>query len=287
MECFLSNVTIRKVCICDARQVCVADIRVLLEGMILKRTRLLLATLATFGIAVSLGAEAPAASKNVAVCIDSSSPTATIDRRVVAAVARSVGSAPPSYEFDGSRGVSDRFFRFLMRNQCGLIMGFPVDFRNADAPRGLALTPGYFETGYVLVGLGHALTVAAIPRNASVAVGLGTVPNFYLVGALSDAPPPLKAEGFSTQDEALDALVKHQVAAAMLWEPSVRNYRRHHHDSLVISKLPIDHARWRLAALFDPLKPQLAKTFERGLASLKSSGELATITNSPEGKYIP
>lgn len=163
-------------------------------------------------------------------------------------------------------------------------MGFPVDLRNADAPRGLSLTPGYFETGYVLVGLGHALTVAAIPRNSSVAVGLGTVPNFYLVGALSEAPPPLKAEGFSTQDEALDALVKHHVAAAMLWEPSVRNYRSRHHDSLVISKLSIDHARWRLAALFDPLKPQLAKTFERGLALLESSGELATITKSTEGK---
>ena len=252
--------------------------------MILNSVRLSLAILATLVLTVSLSSVAPAASPSAAICIDSSSPTATIDRRVTAAIARSVGSAPPSYEFDGSRGVSDRFFRFLMRNQCGLIMGFPVDLRNADAPRGLALTPGYFTTGYVLVGLGHALTIAAIPRNASVAVGLGTVPNFYLVGALNEAPPPLKAEGFSTQDEALDALVKHHVAAAMLWEPSVRNYRSRHHDSLVISKLPIDHARWRLAALFDPRKPQLAKTFERGLASLESSGELATITKSAEDK---
>ena len=253
------------------------------------RTRILtvaLATIATTAFIAVLGTATVAATKGTAVCIDSSSPTAAIDRRVMAAVARSTRSSAPTYEFDGSRGVSDRFFRFLMREQCGLIMGFPVDVRDADAPRGLALTPGYFETGYVLVGLGHALSVATIPRNASVAVGLGTVPNFYLVGALG-AAPPLKAEGFSTQDEALDALVKHQVAAAMLWEPSVRNYRSRHHESLVISKLPIDHARWHLAALFDPKKPQLAKTFERGLALLATSGELSTITKPNEDKKSP
>lgn len=247
------------------------------------RLRLSIAVLATLVLVTGPGTSARAAGKSTAICVDSSSPTAPIDRRVIAAVARSIGSTPQTYEFDGSRGVSDRFFRFLMRDQCGLIMGFPVDLRDADAPRGLALTPGYFETGYVLVGLGHVLTIATIPRNASVAVGLGTVPNFYLVGALGQAPP-LKAEGFSTQDEALDALVKHRVAAAMLWEPSVRNYRKRHHEALVISKLPIDHARWHLAALFDPKKPRLAKIFERGLALLASSGELATITKSPEGR---
>lgn len=226
---------------------------------------------------VAFATPSSAATVQRAVCIDSSSPTATLDRRVVDATARAVGGRSSVYVFDGTLGVSDRLFRVLMREHCGLIMGFPVDQRDADPPRGLALTHGYFETGYVLVGYKKALTVAKIPKNSSVAVGLGTVPNFYLVGALG-AAPPLKAEGYQSQDEALQALVAGNATAAMLWEPSVLAYEAKHPTPFVITPLPIDHARWHLAALYDPKSATIAKTFERGLSLVTSSGELARIT---------
>lgn len=220
---------------------------------------------------------ARAVDRGQTACIDTSSPTAALDRRVLDGAARATGTRARIYEFDGSLGVSDRLFRALMRQHCGLIMGFPVDQHDADPPRGLALTPSYFETGYVLVGYKKALTVARIPKNSSVAVGLGTVPNFYLVGALG-APPPLRAEAFQSQNEAIESLVKGNVAAAMLWEPSVVAYERTHAAPLVISPLPIKHARWHLAALYDPGSASEAKTFQRGLSLLASSGELTRLT---------
>ncbi|GAC1565437.1 MAG: hypothetical protein NVS3B17_22610 [Vulcanimicrobiaceae bacterium] len=220
---------------------------------------------------------ARAATSPHAACIDTSSPTAALDRRVLAAAARAAGTSSNVYEFDGTLGVSDRLFRFLMREHCSLIMGFPVDQRDADPPRGLALTSSYYETGYVLVGYRKALTVAQIPKNSSVAVGLGTVPNFYLVGALGEAPP-LRAEAFQSQNEAIDSLVRGRVAAAMLWEPSVIAYEAKHATPLVITPLHIDHARWHLAALYDPKAARAAKTFERGLSLLAASGKLARLT---------
>lgn len=245
--------------------------------------------LATFPLARPADARASVVamgSATASVCIDSSSPTAGLDRRVTRAAARVAGMTPTIYEYDGTYGVSEKLFRALVREHCSLLMGYPVDSVAPDPPRGLSLTKRYFTTGYVLATLGRPLTVKTLPRDSSVAVGLGTVPNFYLVGALGPAPP-VRADAYQSQEEAIAALLRGTDRAAMLWEPSIRRYRALHGERrIVVSPLPIEHDRWQLAALYDPVRSAAAaRRFEAAVARLDRSGELAHLTQSSESEF--
>ncbi len=232
-------------------------------------------------------ASAPSAPR---ICVDASSPTASIDRGVARAALAVMHASAAIAPYDGSSGVSDGFFRFLARKRCALVMGFPVDRAAPDPPGGLALTRAYLRTGYVVATLGHADGIAALghargiaelPRGAMVAVGSGTPPHFYLAGSLGPAPS-YHADVYATQDEALDALVRRADPAALVWQPSVVRYGATHPNAphLVTAPLPIDHGAWSLAALYDPRNQPFAKRFDDALAALRASGALAKLTRS-------
>ena len=178
--------------------------------------------------------------------------------------------------YDGSTGVSERFFGYLARTQCALIMGFPVDSVNPDPPGALRLTQSYLETGYVIASLHRHRTLASIPTGAIVSVGSSTVPNFYLVGALGPARS-FVSDVHLTQDEALEALVRHRAPVAMVWAPSVVRFEAEHAGAphILMTALPIPHARWGVAALYAAANAAFAKRFNAALATLKTNGTLA------------
>ncbi|HET8882674.1 MAG TPA: hypothetical protein VFM56_10910, partial [Solimonas sp.] len=72
----------------------------------------------------------------LSACIDQSSPAATMDARIVEAVARQIVMTPRIELFDGSSddddGLSPNEFRKLLAGRCALVMGFPVDARDGS-----------------------------------------------------------------------------------------------------------------------------------------------------------
>ncbi len=215
------------------------------------------------------------------VCVDASSPTASVDRGVARAALAVMHASAAIAPYDGSSGVSDGFFRFLARRHCALVMGFPVDRAAPDPPAGLALTRGYLRARYVVATLGRPRPLAALPHGATVAVGNGTPPHFYLAAA-PGAAARYRADVYPTQDEALDALARRADAAALVWEPSVVRYAAAHPRAphIAVAALPIDHASWSLAALYDPRNRAFARRFDAALAALAASGALDRITRS-------
>jgi ABC-type amino acid transport substrate-binding protein len=157
-------------------------------------------------------------------------------------------------------------------------MGFPVDTRNPDPPGGLRLTRSYLHTGYVLAALRHARTLASLAPGTVVSVGSSTVPNFYLVGALGPARP-LGSDVYLSQEDALDALVERRDAVAMVWAPSVVRYRARHAAGppIVVTTLPIPHARWGVAALYAAAHATFAQRFNVALIKLRGDGTLTHI----------
>ena len=212
------------------------------------------------------------------ICVDSSSPSAALDRRIALAATRAAGVPAAIASYDGSSGVSERFFRFLARGQCSLVMGFPVDALAPDPPSGLALTAPYLRTGYVLASLGPPKTLRDVPSGSTVAVGMATIPNFYLVGYFGKTPP-YKPDVYQTQEQALDALVHGDDRYALVWAPSLWRYRSQHPQAPPIGSTspPIPHAAWSLAALYAPHSALLARRFETGVAHLRADGSLAAI----------
>lgn len=209
-------------------------------------------------------------------CLDSSSPSYAADRRIVASLAP-YGDRLNPFVFDGSTGVSDRFFQFLSRTKCGIIMGFPVDLTDPDPPDGLAFTKPYLTTAYVFVAKG-ALRQGTLKPGMTIAVGMATAPHFYLAGAFGKIPN-YTTNTFQTQEQVLDALLTGHADAAMVWEPSLVRYEAAHPTarSLRVTPLVIAHARWHIAALYLESDPAQARRFEHALEGLEHSGRLETI----------
>lgn len=237
--------------------------------------------------ALALGLHGPGASaaggppRPNTACLDSSSPSYAVDRRIVASLAR-FGDPLKPFTFDGSSGVSDRFFAYLGHLKCGLIMGFPVDLTDPDPPNGLAFTKPYLTTAYVLVGR-TPLRQAKLRPGMTIAVGMATSPHFYLAGAFGKVPN-YTADTYQTQEQVLEALLSRHADAAMVWKPSLVRYRASHPQArgLYVSPLNIAHARWHIAALYLESDPAQARRFEGALIRLERSGELESIVSPYE-----
>jgi ABC-type amino acid transport substrate-binding protein len=242
--------------------------------MIVKRGALAIA----LGLAL-LGAGPFGVSKghNSVICLDSSSPSFALDRKIVAALP-AAGEAVTPFVYDGGEGVSERFFKYLSRTKCGLIMGYPVDLANPDPPDGLALTDPYLSTAYVLVSRTKT-THAALKSGTTIAVGMATAPHFYLAGAFGPTPN-FVTNTYQTQEQVLDALGAHQAAVAMVWEPSLVRYDLTHPAarSWYTASLHIQHGRWKMAALYPEDDTAAAKRFDAAIRRLQLSGELAALT---------
>jgi ABC-type amino acid transport substrate-binding protein len=241
------------------------------------QARLIGATLTALFVC-SLGGpqRAAAATRPNTACLDSSSPSYAADRQIVASLAR-YGDKLTPYVFDGESGVSDRFFEFLSRTKCAVIMGFPVDTTDPDPPNGLAFTKPYLTTAYVLVAR-TPLRQATLRPGMTIAVGMATAPHFYLAGAFGKVPS-YTADTYQSQEQVLDALLSGRADAAMVWAPSLVRYRAAHPAAraLHIAPLAIQHARWRIAALYLESDAAQAQRFDAALDRLARSGQLESI----------
>lgn len=222
---------------------------------------------------------AAGASHSDTACLDSSSPSFAVDKAIVAGLAR-YGESLQTFVFDGGTGVSERFFKYLSRTKCAFIMGFPVDLTNPDPPDGLALTDTYLNTAYVMVSP-RKLVQGDLRPGMTVAVGMATVPHFYLAGAFGKAPA-VTADTYQSQEQALDALDSGHASAAMVWEPSVVRYADAHPRARrwYVSPLHVQHARWKLAALYVADNVSGAAHFDAALRRLERSGGLAALTRA-------
>ena len=117
----------------------------------------------------------------------------------------------------------------------------------------------------------------------TIAVGMATAPHFYLAGAFGKVPN-YTADTYQTQEQVLDALMAGRADAAMVWKPSLARYAAAHPAAraLHVSPLSIQHARWRIAALYLETDTAQGRRFARALERLKRSGQLETIVQPYE-----
>jgi ABC-type amino acid transport substrate-binding protein len=161
-------------------------------------------------------------------------------------------------------------------------MGFPVDLTDPDPPDGLAFTKPYLTTAYVLVARSD-VRQATLRPGMTIAVGMATAPHFYLAGAFGKVPD-YTTDTYQSQEQVLDALLGGRADAAMVWAPSLVRYEGLHPraHSLRVSPLTIQHARWRIAALYLQTDSAQARRFDHALDLLARSGQLQTIVKPYE-----
>ncbi len=221
-----------------------------------------------------------AAASELSVCVDKSSPTAAVDKSIAQAIATQEGRTLALHEFDGSGGGDDGFslkeFNKLARASCSLVLGFPIDADAKTTLPGLLTTAPYGHTGFVLVTpkASKVTTLDQLAKNTDVAVTYQTTPNLYFA-----THPNVNADIHLTDDASLAALEKHQVHAAMLWQPTVVAYLASRHESARFTYHELDepHARFNLVALYDEEHAPAARDFEKAVTALTDSGQLAKL----------
>ena len=236
---------------------------------------------ALIGMAAVLMYGGTAASAELSVCVDKSSPTAAMDTGIAQAVAKQEGNTLQIHQFDGSGdgdddGFSMKEFNKLAKASCSLVLGFPIDADQKGTPAGLLATVPYGHTGFVLVTPknSRATRLDQLPKNTDVAVTYQTTPNLYFVDH-----PGVNADIHLTDDDALSALERHTVHAAMLWQPTVVRYLASKHEAgrFNYHELSEPHAQFNLVALYDNEHAAAAQDFEKAIASLGDSGQLAKL----------
>ncbi|TAM12842.1 MAG: transporter substrate-binding domain-containing protein [Nevskiaceae bacterium] len=216
----------------------------------------------------------------LSVCLDSASPTAKTAQALATAVAHEEGRSLKVYTFDSSgddEGYDVGNFSKLAHKHCDLVMDFPVD---TDATSiklpGVHITKPYAHTGFVLVTpkAVDAKKLEDLPKGSLVSVTYLTTPNIYF-----ESYPELSADVERNTYTSLDALVKGQVQAAMLWRPAVVQAlaKRGLSGQYVFNDLTQPHSSFNLVALYAEEHAADAAEFEKVMIAMQSSGELAKI----------
>lgn len=228
-----------------------------------------------------------AAAPSLVYCIDSASPSAPVDAAVARAASRAIGYSARIEHFDsakyGDDGAPAHLFTRLAR-RCDLVMGFPVEAGDPHVPAGLQATQGYMHTGFMLVAQGRRPTAfARLPAGTQVGVTYLTVSNTYFAHR-----PGLTPTVYNTDDDNLQALLHHQVNAAIVWQLSLRAFEAtHEHTGLRERALHMPHARWELVALYRAGGdgPRAARLFERGVHKLSANGALKRSIR-PDARWV-
>ena len=220
-----------------------------------------------------------AAAAELSVCIDSSSPTASMDANLARAVAAQQGSTLRVHAFNGSggdEGFALSKFNQLAKDRCALVLGFPIDADAHAVPPGLLASTPYGHTGFVLVTPrgSRAETLAELPLHSDVAVTYQTTPNLYFA-----SHPNVEADVHRSDEGSLQALEKHAVSAAMLWQPTIVRYlaSRHEANRFSYHELREPHAQFNLVALYDSAHAPAARAFEQAIDALARAGQLARL----------
>jgi mono/diheme cytochrome c family protein len=201
-----------------------------------------------------------------------------MERALAEAVARDQGAALSVHEFDGSgddEGFDMQNFSQMLAEQCQLVLGFPLRGREG-LPDGLQATQAYARTGFVLVTpAAHAVSsLAALPAGTQVAVAYQTTANLFF-----EQHPGLQAAVRLSDEQALDALQRGQVRAALLWRPTLARYLAQSHANPHLHYVALDEprARYGLVALYTEPQAAIARRFEASVEHLQQRAQLAAL----------
>lgn len=231
----------------------------------------LLALAASAAVLVHGGA---ARAAELSLCVDSASPTASLDTRLAEAIATVEGKTVRVERYDGTggeRGYRLRNYLELTAERCDFVLGFPL--AGGDGlPEGVRATAAYAQTGFVLVtrAATQAGSLDALAAGTRVAVTYNTTPNLWF-----DRHPALQRVIVETDAEAVAAIVSGEAAAALLWRPAVAALSA----ATPLRTVAIDEpgARWSLVALYGTRAAAQAAAFDSAVAQLRTRGELGRI----------
>jgi polar amino acid transport system substrate-binding protein len=215
----------------------------------------------------------------VSACVDSASPTGTIDARVARAALRSQGAELHIVSYVGVGKGGDGFpigkFARMANSDCELILGFPIDVGDPHLPPDVQATHAYARTGFVLVrGVEQrAHKLEDFPRGSE--VGIAQLDTY--AGVLFSEHPNIVMHVYPDDAQMIADVTKRKITAALAWQPSLQRLPPVTMSRVTTEPLPGRHMRWDLVALYAGAAQQQAVLFDQGLKVLRQHNQLATL----------
>jgi len=155
-------------------------------------------------------------------CVDPRDPGWQFDQAVGEAIADALLLEPRVHVLTdtANRAEFNDIYRHL-RIDCAVFFGFKL--LAGGYPEWLTVTRSYLETGYVFVAKAPApATLGDIARGEALGASVGSSADFRLVQYNNSLPAAERWKRFpmSTDELALEAVMKDTVAAALVWAPS-------------------------------------------------------------------
>ncbi len=208
----------------------------------------------------------------------------TTDKAVANAVAQAQNLTPSFVLRDSSGESTDdddltgrsqvRYFTKLA-TQCDVIMGFPVEAGFNSLPDGMAASPPYAQTGFVMASAGtSAPSFNEAAHSSQVGVVIMTVASTYF-----DSSTMMHEHVYYSNDQLYGALTHGDVDAALIWQPWLNQQLAAHPQKWHVAAVNMPHAAWNIVALYRQTAQNKAavQAFNNAIGSLAASGQLSHI----------
>jgi ABC-type amino acid transport substrate-binding protein len=189
----------------------------------------------------------------------------------------------------GPGGAGGAYGRSIDKGICDIIFGLVItgDDHHMD-PHQLAFTRPYLSTGFVLVTEGLAKGLKTLDEVKAQHVRIG-------VPAYTPMSEYVQANGFDyltffQNYQVIDALIRHEVEAAMIWSGAISQARLEHADAefeVVKGYVPLRELRWNSAWVVKAKETELKQFIDEAFTEMLKSGEIKRIVERYGMPFYP
>jgi len=214
-----------------------------------------------------------------------------IDIELLQTVAKKHGwEIDVSWANTGTRfGLGPAFMRTIDKGICDIFLGLTVTGDDGDLEaHQLAFTRPYMSTGFVLVTQGAAKGARSLEDIKARGIRIG-VPAYSPMHAYLQANG-FDAMGFFQNRWVIDALVRHEIDAAMLWSGAISQARLEHPEAqfeLAPGYVPMADVRWNSAWAVKQKETELKQMLDETFAEMLKSGEIKRIVERYGVPFYP
>jgi ABC-type amino acid transport substrate-binding protein len=189
----------------------------------------------------------------------------------------------------GPGGAGGAYGRSIDKGICDIVLGLTVSGDDHHmAPHQLAFTRPFMSTGFVLVTQGPARGAKSIEDVKALGLKLG-VPVYSPIHEYVQANG-IPYEGFFQNYQVIDALVRGQIHAAMLWSGAISQAKLNNPQAefeLAKGYVPIPEMRWNSAWVVKEKEAELRRFIDEAFAAMLKSGEMRRIVERYGMPFYP
>lgn len=179
--------------------------------------------------------------------------------------------------------------RSIDKGVCDVVFGLTISGDDHHmAPHQLAFTKPFMSTGFVLVTQGPAKPAKNLDDIKRLNIKIG-VPAYSPMSEYAESHG-LQYSTFFQNYQVIDALVRHEVDAAMIWSGSISQAKLEHPEAefeMAKGYVPVPEVRWNSAWVVKEKEKELLQFIDEEFTQMLKSGEIKRVVERYGMPFYP